>query len=275
MCGFFSSVGVLMWTLAFTVDTGQNVWHVLFGGDIGLIRHCMKHHVGSLVAGAAIVVLGKQNRGLVPMLSLLPIPLVYFVMFLTETSLKEAQESSWFWSQDDFKVKMSWNNVNEIAWEPPLPFGVFRGVMQGKAHMPAVIAALPTAISMALIYFIRCSVHAPALRKNSNNLLKWKEEQEAANNSEKHKHFRDEDFFWEDIDDTESNNQSTVTKTSLPMADVFLSYGKLICLGGLSGGFACLPTISVAGTLYKIGAVGGKNWICFSVFGCPRHTKPK
>jgi hypothetical protein len=66
-----------------------------------------------------------------------------------------------------------------------------------------------------------------------------------------------------------------VTKTSLPMADVFLSYGKLICLGGLSGGFACLPTISVAGTLYKIGAVGGKDWICFSVFGCPRHTKPK
>lgn len=259
MCGFFASVGVLMWTLAFTVDTGQNVWHVLFRGDAHMILHCMKHHVGSLAAGAVIVTLGKRNRGLVPILSLLPIPLVYFAMFLTGTTLKEAQSSGWFWRNDDFKVKVSWNNVDAIKWEPPLPFGIIAGIMQGKAHIPAIVAGLPTVLSMALIYFIRCSVHAPALRKNSNNLLKWKEEQANSNDSDKHRSsiaVGDDEFFWEDINDTDSNRQSAVTNTSLSMSDIFWSYGKLICVNGLSGGFACLPTVSVAGTLFKIGVVG-------------------
>ena len=259
MCGFFASVGVLMWTLAFTVDTGQNVWHVLFGGDAHMILYCMKHHVGSLAAGAVIVTLGKRNRGLVPILSLLPIPLVYFAMFLTGTTLKEAQSSGWFWSQDDFQVKVSWNNVDTITWEPPLPFGIIAGIMQGKVHIPAIVAGLPTVISMALIYFIRCSVHAPALRKNSNSLLKWKEEQATSNDSDKRRSsvaVGDDDFFWEDINDTDSNHQSAVTNTSLSMSDIFWTYGKLICVNGLSGGFACLPTVSVAGTLFKIGVVG-------------------
>jgi len=260
MCGFFTSVGVLVWTLAFTVDTGEDAWDVLLGGDVAKIRYCMKHHLGSILVGIIIILVGKRNQGLVPILSLLPLPVVYCILYLTGTSLKEAQEGGWFWSQDEFPVAVSWSNVNSLKWDPPLPFGYVNGVFQGKLYLPAIIKGFPVALSMALIYFIRCSVHAPALRKNSNNLLKWKTEQRKTSDDDRLNSSEDDgqDFYLESIDVENSSNSKTISNETknMSMSEVFWFYGKILSLNGLAGGFACLPAISVGGTLYKIGAIG-------------------
>lgn len=257
MCGFFTSVGVLVWTLAFTVDTGENVWHILMGGDVDKMKYCIKHHLGSIIVGTIIILAGKRHQGLVPILSLLPLPIIYCIMYLSGTSLKEAQEGGWFYSQHQFLVEVSWSNVKVLKWDPPLPFGYVNGVFHGKVHWPAIIKGFPVALSMAVIYFIRCSVHAPALRKNSNNLLKWKSEQDEACEDEKLYLPGEEgqDFYLESIE-VDISTKSPSEAKNMSMSDVFWFYGKILSLNGLAGGFACLPAISVGGTLYKLGAVG-------------------
>jgi hypothetical protein len=257
MCGFFTSVGVLVWTLAFTVDTGENVWHILMGGDVDKMKYCIKHHLGSIIVGTIIILAGKRHQGLVPILSLLPLPIIYCIMYLSGTSLKEAQEGGWFYSQHQFLVEVSWSNVKVLKWDPPLPFGYVNGVFHGKVHWPAIIKGFPVALSMAVIYFIRCSVHAPALRKNSNNLLKWKSEQDEVREDEKLYLPGEEgqDFYLESIE-VDISTKSPSEAKNMSMSDVFWFYGKILSLNGLAGGFACLPAISVGGTLYKLGAVG-------------------
>jgi MFS superfamily sulfate permease-like transporter len=257
MCGFFSSVGVLLWNLAFTVDTGEKVWDVFSGGDVETIKYCMKHHVGSLFAGAIIIFAGKRNQKLVPLFAIMPIPLVYLGLVLTGKTLKDAQGHGWFWSEDEITVNVSWSNVDAIKWEAPMPFGVIMGILQGKVYFPAVIKGLPIALSMGLIFFIRCSLHAPALRKTSNNLLKWRDDQEKNVDSQRSNGIEEEPWiiggYQSDIED---NDQSIMTDTNLPMADVFNAYGKILAINGLAGGFACLPSIGVGGTMFKIGAAG-------------------
>lgn len=263
MCGFFSSVGVLLWNLSFTIDTGESVWKVLSGGDREKMRYCMVHHLGSLLAGTFTFIVSKKYKKLMPLLAIMPIPIVYLGMAFTGTTLQDAQKHGWFWSEDDITVRVSWSNVDAIKWEPPMPFGVILGTYQGKVHFPALLEGLPIAISMALIFFIRCSLHAPALRKTSNNLLKWSDEEDKNDERQISSQFEgsggEEDWFVEDVCDlSDSNRKSTraLNSMNLSISDTFLIYGKILSVNGLAGGFACLPSVGSGVTLYKIGASG-------------------
>lgn len=52
LCGFFSTIGILMWTLAFSVDNdGKKIGQVVMSGDWGLVGHSLVHHAPSLCIG--------------------------------------------------------------------------------------------------------------------------------------------------------------------------------------------------------------------------------
>ena len=102
LCGFFSTVGILMWTLSFSVDTGgKKVGHVLLSGDWNLIGNCLLHHVPSLCIGIAMHVLGPTHPLWVICLVVASICGAYVVMWVTGTSLAEAQATGWFFSSED------------------------------------------------------------------------------------------------------------------------------------------------------------------------------
>ena len=104
--------------------------------------------------GVFIFSIGKRYRGLVPLLSVIPMPIVYTIMVLTNTSLEDARGEGWFYSQHDFKVGWSWNNANAIQWEAPHPFGFLVGIVQGKLYLPAIVCALPSLASMVLFLLL-------------------------------------------------------------------------------------------------------------------------
>uniref|UniRef100_A0A7S3Q242 STAS domain-containing protein n=1 Tax=Chaetoceros debilis TaxID=122233 RepID=A0A7S3Q242_9STRA len=269
MCGFFSGVGVLLWTLSFLVDTGANVWSVLFHGGMTEIIRCSKHHVGSLIVGASMFAVGKVNSAMSPLVSLVPIVLVYSAMYIFGVSLQEARNDGWFWKLEEFAItKVTWDNIGDLKWQPPLPFGIVKSVIDGKVHWPAVFEGLPIALSMAVIFFIRCSIHPPALRKSSKNLAAWQEEQEKLKEDKANGVIKvgddsagdgfisdEEDNQPGDIENTASIRISSEgKKSSKSMADVLYDYGKVLMITGISGGVACLPSIGAGGTMYKLGA---------------------
>jgi hypothetical protein len=62
LCGFFSSVGILLWALAFSVDTNGKTWQkVFFSGDSTLIWDSCAHHAPSLAVGILMHLLGPKQ----------------------------------------------------------------------------------------------------------------------------------------------------------------------------------------------------------------------
>jgi len=102
LCGFFSAVGLLMWSLAFTVDTnGKSVHAVFTSGDMSLIGNSLLHHLPSLLIAICMKWLGPLNPFLVSALVVCTVAVFYIVLAITGVSLEEAREEQWFWSHDD------------------------------------------------------------------------------------------------------------------------------------------------------------------------------
>jgi hypothetical protein len=277
MSGFFTAIGFLCWTLAFAVDTsGKNVWSVLFSGNIQLIMTCMKHHIGSLVTGASLSIFGTRNSLYIPILLMLPSVFLYSNMFLRNVTLEQAQDDGWFWHEKDFKVydtvgtseffvNLSWGRLFE-KWTCPLPFGLILGIVQGKIHYSSVVRGLPTVISMAIIYFIRCAVHAPALQKSARDLAQWEQERNSIklkasmNGFVNRSHARaisqyDASFdFLDEEDDTDIFDSSSNKLPSTNVSEVLYDYGKILSFSGIANGFTVLPTIGSSVALFKMGA---------------------
>lgn len=277
MSGFFTAIGFLCWTLAFAIDTsGKNVWSVLFSGNIQLIVTCMKHHIGSLVTGASLSIFGTRNSLYIPILLMLPSVFLYSNMFLRNITLEQAQNDGWFWHEKDFKVydtvgtseffvNLSWGRLFE-KWTCPLPFGLVLGIVQGKIHYSSVIRGLPTVISMAIIYFIRCAVHAPALQKSARDLAQWEQERNSIkfkasmNGIVNRSHARaisqyDASFdFLDEEDDTDIFDSSSNKLPSTNVSEILYDYGKILSFSGIANGFTVLPTIGSSVALFKMGA---------------------
>jgi MFS superfamily sulfate permease-like transporter len=108
LCGFFSTIGILMWTLSFSVDTGgKKVGQVLLSGDWTLIGNCLLHHAPSVFIGISMYVLGPTHPLWVICLVMASICGAYLVMFVTGTSLPEAQTMGWFFSSEDLKSEVN------------------------------------------------------------------------------------------------------------------------------------------------------------------------
>ena len=115
LCGFFSAVGVLLWALAFSVDTNGKTWQSVFlfsGGDTALMMESVIHHLPSLMVGILMNILGPRHPFYVILLIILTLFGFYTTMWITGTTLEEAQEQQWFWSREQLSIPVSDTEVS-------------------------------------------------------------------------------------------------------------------------------------------------------------------
>lgn len=176
LCGFFSTIGILMWMLAFSVDTGgKKIGQLIMTGDWSLIGHSLVHHAPSLCIGGIMHVYGTTHPLFVVFLVLLSICGAYLVMLVTGTSLAAAQAAGWFYSSKDLVTDMNRSGkIGFLEWQPPAPFGILNSLLSGRIHWDSYYACLPTVLALAFLYVIRCSLHAAAVKKNIPNLTRKK-----------------------------------------------------------------------------------------------------
>jgi len=184
MAGFFSTVGLSLWSLAFQVDTnGKTLHSVLFhhnddDSEFGEeIKHILLHHLPSLFVGFIMFAYGPKHPLMVPLLVALTVVGTYIAMWAFGLTIEDARNDHWFWlakdliyDGDDIGLPSSMTSFSSL-WLPPTPFGVIGALFHGKVHFRAVLNGLPTACAMSVVYTLRCSLHAPALKKNAGRLV--------------------------------------------------------------------------------------------------------
>ena len=108
LCGFFSTVGVTLWTLAISVDTGLQIQTILFSKNWDIASTSLIHHLPSALIGTVMYECGPRNPLLVPFLALSVVAVSHLAMFLCNVSLEEAQRNNWFWTAEDlvYSVKV-------------------------------------------------------------------------------------------------------------------------------------------------------------------------
>jgi MFS superfamily sulfate permease-like transporter len=157
ICGFFSAVGILTWTLAVNVDTGgHTIGAILTSHDGELVRYAMIHHVPTIVVAGFMKYLGPKNPFFVCLVVVVTIALFYVFMFVTGATLEEMKEEGWFWSHDELVYENFSSTLGFDVWAPPAPCGVM--VVIHQVHWGAVKNGFSTAIAMSFLYLIRCSV---------------------------------------------------------------------------------------------------------------------
>jgi hypothetical protein len=106
ICGFFSAVGILIWTLAVSVDTGGlKIGHILFSGDWELFQFFVIHHTPTVIVAVIMKYLGPKNPFFVIMVVFATIGSAYIIMFVCGVSLDEAKDMGWFWAHKDLVYK--------------------------------------------------------------------------------------------------------------------------------------------------------------------------
>ncbi|KAG7339587.1 STAS domain containing protein [Nitzschia inconspicua] len=194
LCGFFSAVGVLLWALAFSVDTSGHSWKDVFlsgpHSNPALIWDSICHHLPSLFVGILMNRLGPKNPFFVIMLIVATVLIFYIIMLITGTSLEQAQQNHWFWSYDELATTATTTklvNTTTITnfttpssihrllpeWTlPPTPFGAWASIVNGNVNWNAVGQGLHNMVALAFLYLLRSSIHASALTKNVKNLVR-------------------------------------------------------------------------------------------------------
>ena len=184
LCGFFSAVGVLLWALAFSVDMSGQTWQQVFFSEAtsaALVMKALAHHLPSLAVGILMNRLGPKNPFFVILLIVLTTCLFYVVMLITGTSLEEAQEAQWFWSYEELTTtsaggndEVHSNHTTTVSFEllPPTPFGAWASILDRFVSWKAVGRGLHNMVALAFLYLLRSSIHASALKKNVNNLVR-------------------------------------------------------------------------------------------------------
>lgn len=262
LCGFFSAVGVILWTLALGVDTGgKTVAQVLSSGEAFL--NAVVHHGPSLITGTIMKIYGPSNPFFSSYVIAATIVSTYAVMFFTNTSLEDAREAGWFWTHHDLMPPS-----NNDQWLPPAPFGVVFGLRH--VHWGAVYNGLQTAMALSFLYALRCSLHATALKKNVANLKRIETQSVVVRTKgirdHPHKHRRrwTEEVDIEEVQNSHKDESTTLTNTvvvaakiptvSLQHVLVQYSYGQF--LSAALGSFGVTPAVAAMGTMYKLGAEG-------------------
>jgi MFS superfamily sulfate permease-like transporter len=169
LCGFFTTIGILMWTLGFSVDTGMKVGQVLTSKDRNVVKNALLHHIPSVVVGFFMHYAGRQHPYWVLFFIFMTVFIFYTLLWTTGTSITQAQEAQWLFSPKDLQTP-----PREV-YGPPLPFGTVVAVWKGVVEWDAFRAALPTVVALAFLYVIRCSLHAAALFKNKRLLVRRNE----------------------------------------------------------------------------------------------------
>jgi SulP family sulfate permease len=117
LCGFFSAVAVMLWMLAFSVDmNGQKFADVIKSGDPSLMWQGVLHHSPSLIIGIIMKILGPKKPYYITTILLMTIGLTYGLLYATGTTLQEAQELNWFWTEEE--LSQSKNNGDGVSIFP-------------------------------------------------------------------------------------------------------------------------------------------------------------
>lgn len=273
ICGFFSAVGVLTWTLAVAVDTGgKSAGSILLSGDTALLWHSFVHHLPSVVIAAIMKYLAPINPFYPVMTVCLAVGLFYTVMFAAGVSLAEAKEMGWFWSHDDLVFESNTTTVGFESWSIPAPFGVVHNVFQGKVHWGAVMKGLNTAVALGFLYMIRVSVHGTALKKNIPNLARTVKIDDSSvaspfRTSISRPPTKKARTFSEAVD-IEAVMQPIAAETAKPttkmihakptnitLKKILIQYGYSQFISAAVGGFACAPSVGAAPTMYMVRAI--------------------
>jgi len=242
ICGFFSAIGVLIWLLAFNVDTnGLTITRLIESGDLSLVSNALLHHVPSFVLGTALFYLREKNAMYMIIMLFSSIFGTYLIMFLTGTSLEYAQNEKWFWDAKSFETN---EEVSLFHFAPPAPFGVIGVLWGNNINIMALVSGLKTACAMAFIYTLRCSILPPAMKKNTQVMVASRKE------------------AMEQMPNLNSSNTMRLSLTPRPVKNkkqpdiltVLLWIGNSQILSAISGSFAVVPCTGAAITLYKMRA---------------------
>eukprot|EP00977_Amphora_coffeiformis_P021592 scaffold9519_cov183-Amphora_coffeaeformis.AAC.8 len=162
LTGFFSTVGVLIWMLGFSVDSnGIPVGTVLTSGDTALVQRSFLHHLPSLVAGILMHVTARRHPFFVMFWIFVSVIVFYVVLVVSGTTLQTARDQEWFFSSADLEGAKGGNHL----YGPPWPFGIWNAIWQGYVHWEAYMSALQPVLALVFLYLLRCSLHSAALKK--------------------------------------------------------------------------------------------------------------
>jgi hypothetical protein len=274
LCGFFSSVGVLTWTLAFKVDAnGRAVGQVFGSGDWDLIYHCCLHHLPSIVIAAIMKYLGPKNPFYVVAVVFCTIGMFYVYMFTFGVSMEEMVEAEWFWGSSDL---VPFTQIGSAVWAPPKPLGWITSLLNGKVRWSAVSKAMETTVALSFLYLTRCSLHGPCLKKNVRNLVRTVK---AVNTEEAvHRKGLRRRTFSEAIDienltlpSKQSGSPGTTTTiehakpTNISLQDILIVYGYSQYISAFVGSFAITPAINASLTMYVVSTLCG-DIVCSCCF---------
>lgn len=268
LCGFFSAVGLLMWSLAFTVDTnGKSVHYVFTSGDMSLIGNSLLHHFPSLLIAVCMKWLGPLNPFLVSAIVVCTVVVFYIVMAITGTSLQEARQEHWFWSHSDLVYTGRETHMGFDRWAPPAPFGVLNSLAEGKVHWGAVSEGMPIVFALSFLYMLRCSIHGTALKKNVSNLARTARKDDIVASPQigrqppitQNRHRR---LFSEALDIeavTTSIRDKTSEKpiyrakpTNVSLETILLEYGHSQYVSALVGSFGVTPSVAASPTMFSV-----------------------
>ena len=285
LCGFFSSIAILLWTIAFSIDNNGMTIQQLFKSHVESEStidafQALRHHIPSLLAGLIMFHLGSKNSAWILHLVYLSAALVYVVMGITGTTLEQAQELGWFWKHDDFDSNTRLSRIQSgfAEFNPPAPFGVLHALFSGNFYHESVIQGLPTACAMGFIFAIRCSIHAIALKRNRSRILSILDDRQKTYSNKtlshkishdtndknvsssygllkKKKHFDLYDSTYTNALESNENERREADmyrKNKFDILNVLTWYGYAHAFSGILGGFAVLPNFGVAPTLAKV-----------------------
>lgn len=279
LCGFFSAVGVLMWTLAFKVDSnGIPIEYVLVSGDTNLFLHSCLHHAPSFITAAFMKYLSPKNNFFTVAMVGLVIVLFYVFMLVFHVTMEEMIENRWFWSTNDLNYVPIYKPVGLEAWTSPMPFGWINAMIGGKVCWSAVSKGVETSLALAFLYLIRCALHGAALKKTVPNLTrveKIKDEPltrlplsritSARTPTSRHRRVFSEAVDIEqvqpEVGKNASSNGTDATRvvsakaSNASLKDMLMQYGYAQYVGGLVGSFAVTPCVASAPTMYTVSKV--------------------
>lgn len=164
LTGFFSTVGVLIWMLGFSVDSnGIPAAKVITSGDTQLIQTAVYHHLPSLIAGILMHVTSKRHPFFVLFWLCMTVIVFYLGLAVSGTSLQSARNHHWFFTAADLEGTN--DSDGHAIYGPPWPFGIWFTIGQGHVHWEAYLAGLKTVFALVFLYLLRCSLHSAALKK--------------------------------------------------------------------------------------------------------------
>ena len=247
LCGFFTTIGILMWTLGFSVDVGMKVGQVITSRDPAIISNALLHHGPSFLVGLVMHLIGSRHPTLVILLVGLTVVGSYVILWLTGTTLEHAQELGWFFSSEDLFRQESAGL--DTFYSPPMPFGVLVSAWRGEVFVPAFQACIPTMLALAFLYLVRCSLHSAALKKNIPNVTRKQPEQPSPvrvpGRKIDHHSSSGESFHEDDGDDKEPLTLGFILEHG---------YGYSQIVAALFGGITVAPSVAASITLFKLGA---------------------